>query len=916
MRRLNRLSLWLRSLFHRRTVDGELDSELRFHIERQIAINLAAGMSPHEARRDALREFGGVEQLKEECRDTRRVSWLHDLAQDLRYGLRMLRKSPGFTAIAVLTLALGIGANSAIFSLINAVLLKSLPVKNPEQLVLFQWDTNKFPPMFHTTGWQAKDLFSYPAFDAFRAQKVLCGIFAFAPLGIGAGNTTVGINGKPTLADGMMVTGQYFSTLGVTPLLGRGISEADENPGAARVAVLSYAYWTRRFARDPSIVGKSVTLNGIAATIVGVAPASFHGVFVGSEPDLWIPFDDKANMRPWSTTPGDGSKSVFAARDWICLGLMARLKDGITLDQAQTALDVIFHQVVTAEWHSAKASDVPHLVLSPGNQGLPLFQEGFGGPLYLLMAAVSLVLLIACANLATLLLARAASRQKEISVRLAVGASRSRLIRQLLTESVLLSILGGLLGLLFADWGTHPLLALMAYANNGTIPLDVGADAHVLLFTFVVAVFTGILFGLAPALRGSKVELASAMKGSTTRLSEGRDKRRLGEALIIAQVAASLVLMVAAGLLVHTLVNYENRNFGFDERNLLTFGLDPTRAGYHDARLVNLYSQLLGRILAVPGVRSATLTSFAPFSGWSNDSCLSIEGAAKGQNDSSVNWLPVGPGFFRAMGIPIMLGRGILRADTVASPQIAVVDETFARKFFPGQSPIGHRFSWTDKYDPKDSYEIVGICRHAELTDPTSSVFPKVYTAYAQDPKDAGEMFFEVRSGGAPATVISELRDAVHQADPSLPLIDLKTQTEETSEALAFQSLFARLTAVFGLLALVIAMIGLYGTMSYSVTRKTHEISIRMALGANPRDVLCIVVRQGIALTLIGIAIGVLAALGATRLIASMIYGVTPYDPLTYAGVAATLSIVALLACYIPARRAMRVDPTVALRYE
>jgi predicted permease len=902
---------WLTQRFSRRRISAEM----RTHLDEKIDALVASGIPREEATRIARREFGNVTLLEERSREVWQWPAVESFFADIRFALRMLRKSPGFTAVAVLTLALGIGANTAIFSLINAVMLKSLPVKNPQQLVLFQWDENKRPPMFNETGWRSKYSFSYPEFETFLMQeKALSGIFAFVPLGINGGNTTVGINGQPTLADGMMVTGQYFSALGVTPLLGRSLTEADEDPGAPRAVVVSYVYWTRRFGRDPSIVGKSITLNGIPFTIVGVTPANFYGLIVGGEPDLWVPFDDKTNMRPWSSTPGDGTNSIYAARNWLCLNIMGRLGNGVTKAHAQSQLDTVFHQFVTAEWHPAKDSDVPHLTLAAGNQGLPVFQVNFGQSLYVLMIAVGLVLLIACANIATLLLARATSRKKEISVRLAIGASRWRLIRQLLTESVLLSVLGGLIGLLFANWGTSALIALIAGENNGTMVLDARADSRVFLFMFIVAVVTGILFGLAPALRASRVDLASAMKESATSVSDARDKHRLGKSLIVIQVAASLVLMVGAGLFVRTLVNYESHNFGFDQRNLLTFGLDPTRAGYQDVRLVNFYSQLLGRIQGLPGVRSATLMLFPPFSGWSNGDDVSIEG--KTSTDAGVNWQPVGPSFFRTMDIPIILGRGILHTDTAASPKVAIVDETFAKTFFPRQSPIGHRFSLTDKYDPKDSYEIVGVCGAAELTSPEAELMPKAYMSYAQFPKDLGEMFFEVRSEGAPATVISELRDAVHQADPSLPLIDLKTQTEETSEALAFQRLFARLTTVFGLLALVLAMIGLYGTMAYSVTRKTHEIGIRMALGANPSNVLSMVIRQGLALTLIGVVVGIIAALGVTRLISSMIYGVTPYDPLTFTMVAIVLVAVALLACYIPARRAMKVDPMVALRYE
>src|SRR5437016_5831078 len=513
---------------------------------------------------------------------------------------------------------------------------------------------------------------------------------------------------------------------------------------------------------------------------------------------------------------------------------MGRLKDGVTREQAQGALDAVFHQFVTADWHPPKESDIPHFILGPGSQGLPVVQDYTAQPIYMLMVAVGLLLLIACANVATLLLARANSRKKEISVRLAIGASRSRLIGQLLTESALMSALGGLLGLVFANWGTQALIALISRANNGTMILDAGTDSRVLFFTFLVAMLVGVLLGLAPALRASKADLLSAMKDNASAVSDPRNKHRLGESLIVAQVAASVVLMIGAGLFVRTLTNFESHNFGFDQRNLLTFGLAPTRAGYHDARLVNLYTQLLDRIQALPGVRAATLIENAPFSGWSSkNSSVSVEGSAQNPSNSEMYWKGVGPHFSSTMGIPIVLGRGIQRTDTAASPKVAVVEESFTKKYFPAETLIG-----------------------------------------------------------------------------------LNSQAQETSEALSFQRLFARLPTLFGLLALLLAMIGLYGMIAYAVTRKTPEIGTRMALGAKPTNILGMVLRQGITLTLIGVAFGVVATLGATRLISSMIFGVSPYDPLTFVAVAAILSIVALLACYIPARRAMKVDPMVALRYE
>src|SRR5215472_4534856 len=562
------IPLRLRSLFRWAQADQELDAELRDHLERRTAEYVAQEMTLEEAHRRARLDLGGIEQSKENCRDARQVTLFLDFVQDTRVGLRMLRKNPGFTAVAVLTLALGICANTAIFSVITAVLLQTLPVKDPQQLVLFQWEGGKWPPNFSMMGWHSDFAFSYEEFKEFSAQdNVMSSVFAFVPLGISDQNTNVGVDGEPTLADGMMVTGQYFSGLSVTPFLGRGITDADENPSAPRAVVISYAYWTRRFAQDDSIIGKGVTLNGIPFTIVGVTPRNFYGISVGTEPDLWVPFDDKPNMRPWGVSPG-GTDSVFTERNWLPLNIMGRLKDGVRKEQAQGALDAIFRQFVTSNWHPPKESDVPHFLLTSGSQGLPVLQSEAAQPIYMLMVAVGLLLLIACANVATLLLARGNSRKKEISVRLAIGASRSRLIRQLLTESVLMATLGGALGLVFANWGTRALIALMSKANNGTMILDARTDSHVLFFAFAVAVLTGILFGLAPALRASKADLLPAMKDHAPAGSDAHNKHRFGESLIIAQVAASVVLMIGAGLFVRTLANFESHNFGFHQRNL------------------------------------------------------------------------------------------------------------------------------------------------------------------------------------------------------------------------------------------------------------------------------------------------------------------------------------------------------------
>jgi predicted permease len=837
--------------------------------------------------------------------------------KDLRYALRMLVKSPGFALIGILTLALGIGANTAIFSLVDAVLLRQLPVKNPQQLVLFTWNAErKWPPNFSQTGAESRFSFSYPAFKELHDQNhVLSSVFAFVPLGFTPQNTTVGIDGHPTLANGMMVTGEFFSGLGVTPLLGRGITEEDENPGAPRVAVISYAYWASRFGRDPSVVGRSVTVNNLPFTIVGVTPPSFYGVQAGVAPDIWLAFDDLPNLRPWSQKP-TGSDSVYTARNWINLNIMGCLKPGMSREQAQAELDILFHQFLTSDWKPQSQSDVPGFSLTPAGQGIPYLREALTQPLLILMAAVGMVLLIACANVATLLLARAMARQKEVSVRLALGASRGRLVQQLLTESVLMAAFGGAVGLLFASWGTQALLALYASGQN-QVALHVTPDRSMLLFTLAISVLTGILFGLAPALRASGFDLAVSMRETAANVTAGRDRHRLGRSLVVVQVALSLVLMIGAGLFVRTLVNYEGHDFGFNQSHLISFGVDPTRAGYQGERLMNLYTQAIERVRALPGVQSATITEYEPFSGWSNNSNIAIVGAARKSGNSLLRFQVVGPDFFPTMQIPIVLGRGIEQSDTAATPLVAVVDQTFVKEFLPNENPIGQKFYFGRQPTPKNTFEIVGVSKPAELTNVHATLRPKAYLAYAQAPPALlGALFFEVRAQGDPRALISSLREAIRDIDPGLPLMGLETQKELLEETLTQERLFARLSSIFGILALVLSIIGLYGTMAYTVTRKTHEIGIRMALGATPSEVVGMFVGQGVRLAGIGVGIGLVGAWGVTRLAHSLMYGVSATDPITFISVALLLVLVCATACYIPARRATRVAPVTALHYE
>ncbi|HXT85661.1 MAG TPA: ABC transporter permease [Verrucomicrobiae bacterium] len=838
---------------------------------------------------------------------------MNTLMQDLKYAVRVLAKSPGFTAIAVLTLALGIGANTAIFSILHAVVLESLPVKNPQQLVLFEWNPDKPHPPSSQTGNDGDLSFSYPAFNELhRGNASLSSIFAWVPLGFDPQNTTVGIDGEPTLANGMMVTGEYFSGLGVLPILGRAIIETDENKGAPRVAVISYGYWSRQFSRRPDVIGRRVTLNGIPATIVGVMPPSFYGVDPQAAPDLWMAFWDNPKLRPWSSEPYQ-TNSVFTSRRWIAINIMGRLKPGVTVAQATSSLDVVFRHYLLEDWQPAQKGDFTHLSLAPADRGLYYLRRQFANPLYILMGAVGFVLLIACANLATLLLARASARWKEITVRLAIGASRWRLIRQLLTESVLMALIGGALGVLLADWGTQGLVALISGQAMLGVSADIKPNLTVLLFAFAASVLTGIIFGVVPAFRATRIELASSLKQNASNVTGGRDKNRLAKLLVSAQVAASVVLLIAAGLFVRTLINMQNRNFGFDQSNLVLFGLDATRDGYSGQRLTDFYGQALARIQSLPGVQSASMLEYKPFSGVANNNTPQIVGSKRNANDTLVRFFTVSPGFFATMRIPVLLGRGIDQTDTLSSEKVAVVNDLFVKEFLSGENPIGKQIAGL--WNPYE-FKIVGVVRDAELTDAHAKPLAKAYLSYKQLPEALTSMYFAVRASGPPVGLISAIRDTVHRMDSQMPMLGLITQREQTAYQFTQEKLFAQLSSFFGVLALLLAIIGLYGTMGYSVTRKTHEIGIRMALGANPANVLSMVLRQGMILTLTGLALGVLAALVATHIIASMIFGVSPYDALTFAIVAAALFLVALVACYIPARRAMRVDPIVALRHQ
>jgi predicted permease len=922
---------WLRqsvhrfgALFHKTRMDRELEAEMASHLELAVEESLKRGLSAEEARRQALIQFGGVEQAKERHRDSRGVPALETVLQDVRFAWRTLRKSPGFTAVVLLTLALGIGANTAVFTLMDAVMIKVLPVKNPQQLVLLGWVRPGSTFHINTSGYglpgpQSSDVlasFAYPFVDQLRFRDTdFSSVFGFVPMGWSKESVNVSIDGEASMADGVMVTGDYFSGLGVLPLQGRMIIDTDMNANAPRAAVISYRYWTRRFGRSPSAVGKGIFINGVPFTIVGVAPPEFFGVQSGHAPDLWLPLVQDARLVPWGL-PAPVGRGLWTRSDWWWVMILGRLKSGVSEHQALAAANGLFLQSAMATANKGlRPTDAPQLVFVPASRGLETLRWQFSQPLWVLTVVVSLVLLIVCANIATLLLARAMARHREVGIRLTLGATRWRLIRQLLTESVLLSTIGGALGLFVAHWGSRALLLLMS-SGRETLNLGQDPDLAVLGFCAGLSVLTGILFSLVPVIRATNLDPAPTLKGAASEFAGLGSRLPLGKVLVIGQVALSLLVLVGAGLFLRTLANLENQNLGFNRHNLLVFAIDPTKSGYEGLRVPSLCENVRERLQTVPGVQDVTFSQLALLTGWVNKSPISVEGyQAKPGREMETEWDAVGPDFFQTMGIRLLLGRTIDRRDSASSTKTVVVNEAIARNFFGSANPIGRRISFDEKFNATNAVEIVGVVENAKYGDLRTDPMV-IYRAFAQTEGTIGSTSFEVRTAGDPTASVPTIRTAVHEVDPNLALTGVKTQTEIMTEALAQERWLAQLSGFFGCLALVLAAIGLYGLMAYSVTRRTREIGIRMAFGARRRQVLRMVLLQSFVLVVGGAVAGLLAGIATTRLIASQLYGLRPTDPLTLGMAALLMFAVAALAAYLPARRATKVDPMVALRYE
>jgi len=865
---------------------------------------------------------------------------LEALFQDVRYGLRMLRKNPGFTAVAVLTLALGIGANTAIFSLINSLLLRSLPIQNPQQVVMLKWSAQKGPGFHSSSSYgdcnsriatvnPSSCSFSMPFYQDFQSQSAA----TFSGVAASGGTSRLNLsgNGPASIANGLLVSGTYFDVLGVRPAYGRMIEPNDDQPGAPAVAVLNYGYWKSFFGADPSAVGRTVALNNVPTTIVGIAEPRFLSLTPGSVPDAWLPLSlrSKINVN-WNASR--------EAADSIWLLIVARMKPGVSMAQASAAVDTMFrNEMLRGAEPLAKEADAPNASAVLAQTGLVGARGRYSEPLYILMLAVGVVLLIACANVAGLLLARSAARQKEVALRLALGAGRARIIRQLLTESVLLSVLGGGLGILVAIWGAHGILALVAGASTRPLGFDASLDWRVLSFTIGISLATGIFFGLAPALRGTRVDLTPSLKegtGSSAGAGHGRSHWfNVGNSLVVGQVALTMIVLIGAGLLVRTLQNLRNIDPGFDSSNILNFTVNPTLIGYKGTRVDNLYRELQERLAAIPGVKSVSYSNIMLLAGGlSNTSFHMPNTPDKASVDSDI--LQVGPSFFATMKMNFAEGRDITETEfatasvtdaarraalaanpnaTVppAPPTAVVVNQEFVRQYLGKLDPIGQTFGYSgnDKNDP--TFVIVGVIRDARYNDLRRAVHPTAYV-----PATGGSVSFEMRTAMNPTAVIPQVRSVVNQLDTNLPIYGVITESDSIDQILFEERFVARLSSFFGTLALILACVGLYGLLSYEVTRRTREIGIRMALGAGPANVLKIVVRQGIVLAIVGMIIGTGAAIAVTRYLNTILYDVHPGDPITLFAVGLILLAVALVACFVPARRATRVDPIVALRNE
>jgi macrolide transport system ATP-binding/permease protein len=924
-------------LARRRSKEDQLAAELHFHLEEEAEARQEAGVPEHEARWAARRELGNLGRVQEETRATWSWTLVEQLGQDLRYAARTILRNPAFTVLAALSLALGIGANTAIYSFMDALLVRKLPVADPASLAALNWhvsgkksvrtsvvhDASGFFYDDPKTG-KTSPIFPYPAFELLRkSNHVFSVLFAYHP----ARKLNVLTRNQAQVADGEYVSGDYFRGLAIAPAAGRLITGDDDRAGAPAVVVLSYAFAGRRFGDAARAAGQPVTIDNIPFTVIGVAPPGFFGVDPAKAPEFYLPLHADLLLNP-ERGPGPNPAGRYFDEHYYWIEMMARLRPGVTLARAQADLAPVFEQwVATTATNDAERENLPEFLLKEGGGGLDNLRREYSPPFFVLLALVGLILAIACANITNLLLARATARRREMAVRLSVGAGRWRVIRQLLTESLLLAVTGGAAGILFALWGIQFLTLLLA-GGADRFALHPELNWHVLLAAAALTMITGILFGVAPALQATRVDVLPGLKQARTAEWRLHPSLRFGlsQILVVSQIGISLLLLVAAGLFVRTLSNMQSLEMGFQRENILLFKLNARQAGHREPEILSFYRDLEERFAAIPGVRAVAVANSPLIGdgafGWpvvplgKQPPEDAPSGHGSGMAATTTRVLATGPGFFAAMQIPLVAGREFDARDRLGSPPVAIVNQAWAKVNLDVRNPIGEHIVslWRGR---RVEMEIIGIAKNARYDDLTGPFPAVVYMPFEQNlgiPIE--EMTFFLRTAGDPLAHASTVREMVRQADERIPVTNLGTQAAQIDREMSQQILFARLCTGFALLALAIACVGLYGTMSYTVARRTGEIGIRMALGAQRGTVLWMVLREVLILAAVGLAISVPAALGSSKLVASYLFGVKPNDPGALAAAIAILLIAVLFAGYAPARNASRIDPMTAVRHE
>jgi predicted permease len=906
---------WFRAVSREEDVNAQIDEELRFHIENYAADLMRSGTSRAEAMRRAGAELGSLAANRDNCRAAWGTQWFDQLRGDLRYAVRMLGKSPGFVTIAVGSLALGIGANTAIFSIAKPVLLDRLHVPHPEQLRLLEWTTKSPDGVAHSIWGEVNrgldgtysTSFPYPAYQALSKQNhSLAELFAFK----GSGRMDLSVDGEAEVVQTELVSGNYYQQMDVQPQLGRPIKPGDdEKPGASPVVTISDGYWTRRFHRSPEVIGRRILLNLTPMTIVGVNPRGFTGAkTVQASPEVFAPMA----MEPLLVThPWTGSLLTNPQKWWM--QILARTKPGASDAAAQAELDAALRAAVLSTTRPKAGEEMPRLVLADGSRGLNGAGRALARPLFVLLALVGLVLLLACANLANLLLARSSARQREMNVRLALGASRGRIVRQLLTESFLLSAMGGTVGLLLGYAGRSVLLRITATPDSVSWPDE--WSWGVFAFNAGLSIATALLFGIAPAWWATRTPVSSGLKDSMHTATRRR-RGYSGKAIVGFQIAVSLLLVAGAGVFLRTLINLNRIDPGFDAKNLVLFQINPPGSRYPREKQPGLYKRIEERLAALPDVEGATASSIALLANDRSMDNFVPEGRNAEDKDQGKLDNYVGDGYFATMKIPMIAGRGFTAQDTATSMHVGVVNQTLAKHDFPGQNPIGKMFSTSNTENRKLNYIVVGVCADTRYANLREDPPPTFFLSYRQAPDVSWGMTFAVRTRLPRVAITPELRRAVQLVDPDLPLMDVRSQSEQIDEITTAERIFADLTGGFGVLALTLACIGIYGTMAFAVSQRTNEIGIRIALGASPKQVLWMVMGEASWMAALGLLAGVGGALAVGRLIAGTLYGLKAWDPATLTGSAMLLILVAMAASWGPARRAAGVDPVRALRHD